>query len=79
MIKILECANDWFLRFSDFKVENCIEFASELALLIIGLRPMGSATIGFGGHGPLNFRENQSIFKIYNKILIILTLWPPKF
>ena len=27
MLKILECANIWFLRFPDFKVENCIEFA----------------------------------------------------
>ena len=26
MLKIIECANVWFLRFPDFKVENCIEF-----------------------------------------------------
>ena len=33
-----------------------------------------------GGRGPCPppvFRENQSIFKIYNRFLIILTLWPP--
>ena len=24
MLKILDCANVWFLRFPDFKVENCI-------------------------------------------------------
>ena len=27
MLKFLECANVWFLRFPDLKVENCIEFA----------------------------------------------------
>ena len=27
MLKILECSNVWFLRFPDFKGENCIEFA----------------------------------------------------
>ena len=29
MLKILECANVWFLRFPDFKVEICIEFAEK--------------------------------------------------
>ena len=36
MLKILECANVWFLRFPDFKVENCIEFAVNSQLLTIG-------------------------------------------
>ena len=36
MLKILEYANVWFLRFPDFKVENCIELAVNFAMLTIG-------------------------------------------
>ena len=32
MLKILELANVWFLRFPDFKVEICIEFAVNIRI-----------------------------------------------
>ena len=43
------------------------------------LNTMGSATGGARGLGPPVFRENQWILKIYNRFLIILTLWSPSF
>ena len=66
------CGAQSLWKFNDFwviMISYCLQVNNRC-------KPWGPLPVETRGTGPPNFRENQWIFKIYNRFLIILTLWP---